>query len=472
MLCVAITGSYKKTAQQIQSVLADADLIELRLDMIDGWNIEWLEQLRKQFRKPMIFVLRPPSQGGHYKKSEANRLEELRQLAALEPEYLDLESTVPASFVAEIKDRHPDIDIILSYHDFKKIPEDLDSLYEKMRQTPASLYKIAVNPKDTTETLRFISWAKKKNTKNNNNIIALCMGAEGEVSRIVAPLIGNPITFASLAPELESAPGQIPFKILSERYRYHSLGPETKIFGLIGNPVVQSIGDRTHNQFFEEHDLDAVYVKMRVEPGKLKEFLQVAKQLRFRGFSVTMPHKEKVIPFLDEIDAEARQIGAVNTLVWREGKWIGYNTDGIGALNAIEKVLRVKEKRVVILGAGGSAKAIAFEAHRRGALLVIVNRDKNRAQELAKAYGGKAWGLEEMHECSKEGYEVIINTIPVGMPIEKEDILRGTVVMDIIAKHQGNDFLEAAKEKGCKTMTFYEMFMEQALRQFKLWFGL
>lgn len=465
MLCVAITGPLKDIEQQIGSTLFDADLIELRLDIIEGWDVQWLKKLRKEFPLPMIFVLRSRAQGGSYNKSEKKRLEELRKLADLKPEYLDLESDIDPKFVEEIRSRHPEISIILSHHNFTEIPTDLDALYENMRKTPATIYKIAVTPSNTTETMRFVCWAKGK------NIIAICMGSEGEMSRIVAPLIGSPLSYACLNTELGSAPGQIPFNIMTDRYNYQSLNANTALYGLIGDPVTQSISAETHNRFFAKNHLQALYVKMCVEASKLKEFLEAAKEFPLRGLSVTMPLKEVIIPYLDGIDPQAQEIGAVNTLLLKDSRWVGYNTDGIGALNAVEQVVPVKGKKIVLLGAGGSAKAIAYEACQRGALVTIVNRHKERAEELAHQYGGQALGLDEMGACAKTGYDILINSTPIEMPISEEDIIAGSLVMDIKVNPNGSPLLELATTKGCSTLSFYEMFVEQALRQFSLWFG-
>ena len=207
--------------------------------------------------------------------------------------------------------------------------------------------------------------------KTRGNVIAISMGTHGQISRILAPIFRNPITYASLAEELQSAPGQLSAELLLNRYHYASLRPHTSLYGLIGDPIDKSISDATHNALFHHLGLNAVYVKMVVKAEELPEFFHFAKQLPFKGLSVTMPLKESVLPHLDHIDSKARNIRAVNTLVFDEGMISGFNTDGIGALNAIEQVKPVKNQRVVLLGAGGSAKAIADEAHQPGAQLTL-----------------------------------------------------------------------------------------------------
>ena len=468
MICVAIRGpSLQEVTSQIIQALPHADLIELRIDLFDNVDLNGLKELCAKFNIPMIFTLRSARQGGHYAGSEAERLDELRTLATLKPEYLDLESHVPDIFVAEIAASYPDIKLILSYHDFAETPANLEKLYMDMRKIPVWGYKIAVTACSSLDALRFLCWAKKA----GGNLIAISMGPHGQVSRILAPIIGSPMTYASLEDGQQTAPGQLSAKVLIERYRYRTLTPQTALYGLIGDPVDRSISDETHNYFFHEQKIDAVYVKIQVTAAELGPFLELVKEFSFKGLSVTMPLKELIVPYLDEVSSQARDIGAVNTLLLQDGKWIGSNTDSIGALNAIEKTLSVKAKRIVILGAGGAAKAIAYEAARRGAFVTVVNRDEARAEQVAMCINGKAKGIDRMTECKNEGYDILINCTPTDMPIKSEDILSNAVVMDIKTKPKETPFLQCAEAKGCKVIYGYEMFVEQALGQYNLWFG-
>ncbi|MBA3238947.1 MAG: shikimate dehydrogenase [Parachlamydiaceae bacterium] len=467
MICVVIKGpSVKKAFSQIAQAIPYADLIELRIDLFEEIELNGLKELCKESKIPMIFTLRSALQGGKYVDTETQHLNDLRNLATLKPCYLDLESHVPPAFVAEIAASHPEIKLILSHHDFTGTPSNLDELYEDMKKISVWGYKIAVTAGCSLDGLRFLSWAK--NAKGN--LIAISMGPHGQISRILAPVIGSPITYASLEDEQQTAPGQLSAKVLIHRYRYRTLTPQTALYGLIGDPVEQSISDQTHNAVFQHIGIDTVYIKIQVKGEDLKAWLELAKKLSFKGFSVTMPLKEVVLPYLDEVIPQARAIGAVNTLFLKDEKWIGSNTDSIGALNAIEKKISVKGKRLVILGAGGAAKAIAYEGARRGAFITIINRDVTRAQQIGKSVNGKAKGLDKMSECRDEGYDILINCTPAAMPIESEDILPNAIVMDIKTKPKETVFLQCAKTRGCEVIYGYEMFVEQALGQFDLWF--
>lgn len=466
MICAVIKGpAFEEARQQILKATAYADLVELRLDYFKSLDLTALKKLRSHFSIPMIFTLRSQIQGGNYTQPEENRLADIRRLIELKPEYVDLESHVSARFIEEISFQSPETKIILSYHNFTETPEDLEGIYQEMQKIPACFYKIAVTAGNCLDALRLICWAKT----SDDTLIAISMGPYGQVSRILGPMIGCPITYASLDEHQESAPGQLSANTLIKKYHHRSLNLDTALYGLIGNPVDQSISDETHNSLFAAHNLNAVYVKIQVNPVELSDFLQLAKQLPFHGLSVTMPLKEHILPFLDDIDPQARDIGAVNTLLFQEDRILGFNTDGIGALNAIEKEYPIKDKRIVIIGAGGAAKAIAYEALRRGGLVAIVNRDADKALQMAQLLQCTGKGLDYMANCAESGYDLLINCTPVPQPIDSDYILPQAIVMDITTKPKETAFLKLAQEKGCSIIYGYQMFTEQAVGQFDLW---
>ncbi len=467
MLCVVIKGpTIADIQQQLTKAVAITDLVELRLDGFTEISLTALKQLRTTFKIPMIFTLRSRQQGGNYANSEEMRLTELRRLAALLPEYLDIEDHVSAAFIAQIAAEFPSIKLILSHHDFTGTPPALDHLYQAMQQIPAHYYKIAVTAHNSVEALRLLCWAK-----NRHHLIPISMGPHGQISRILGPVVGSPITYASLENSMQTAPGQLSAKLLIERYQIRMSNHHTAIFGLIGDPVDPSISDETHNHVFSTYSHNAVYVKIEVKPAELAAFLPLAQQLPFKGLSVTMPLKEYIIPHLDEITSPAQAMGAVNTLVFGNGKITGSNTDGKGALNAIETHGAVKGKRLVIIGAGGAAKAIAFEAQHRGAFVIIVNRHIEKAQHIAARYNGRAYGLEHMEACAEAGYDIIINCTPLDQPIASKYILPKAIAMDIKTKPLLTPFLKEAQGKGCTIIHGYQMFVEQAVGQYHLWFN-
>ena len=468
MLCVVIKGpTLEEVYQQLEKAVVHADLVELRLDYFQTLNREALRLLRSHFSIPMIFTLRSQNQGGNYTGSEEARLSEIRRLIELKPEYLDLEKDVSSLLITEILSRSAETKLILSYHDFIGTPDDLDNIYQEMKKIPAFFYKIATTAKNCLDALRLMCWKQKLDDK----LIAISKGVHGQISRILGPIIQSPITYAALDEEKKTASGQLLVDEILERYHHRVINSHTAIYGLIGDPVDQSISDKTHNHLMAACGFEAVYVKIQVLPSELKDFFYYVRQLPFQGLSVTMPLKERVLPFLDEIDSQARDIGAVNTLHFVDGKICGYNTDGLGALNAIESECPVKGKKVVIIGAGGASKAIAFEAHKRGGGVTILNRDEKKAALIANHLHCIGKSLDEISSCFEAGYDILINSTPSCLPISPNYILSQSIVMDIKTKPKETEFLKQAKAKNCIIIHGYRMFIEQAVGQFHFWFA-
>ncbi len=467
MICAVIKGpTFEDASQQIsQAIAGDANLVELRLDAFKSLDASGITQLRSKFSIPMIFTLRSTTHGGSCTLSEHERLNTIQNLASLIPEYLDIESHVPSEFIKNISCQYPKIKLMLSFHDFNQTPHDLEAIYQQMQKISADLYKVAVKANSTLDAFRLLCWSYKK-----PKLVAVSMGSHGYISRILGPVIGSPISYACLQENLQSAPGQIPLHILKNQYRYHTLNPETAIYGLIGDPVEQSVSHHSHNALMKASQWNAIYIKMVVKPDELEQFLQLAKKLPIRGLSVTMPLKEKIIPFLDQIDPPAKEMGAVNTLHFNQGKITGYNTDAMGALNALEEYGPVKGKRIIMIGAGGAAKAIAYEAYRRGGELTIVNRDVEKAEKLAKKLHAVGKGLDYMAECFQTGYDILINTTPLPLPIDPQYIIPHTLVMDIKTQPKVTPFLQHALDKQCQVVYGYRMFVEQAIGQYNIWF--
>ncbi len=464
MICPVIVGpSLALAQQQIENSLLYAACLELRLDHFEVIDCVWLKQILSQYLLPMIFTLRKASQGGKYSGSEETRYSLFRKLLPLRPAFFDVEHDTPLDIIAEFQAHN--CPILLSSHHFDGVPEQLDEHFLHMKKIPAAFYKIAVYTDSTHQCLRFMQWAKRQ----DNKLIPICMGKNGQISRILSPRHNCPITYVTIDPNEENISGQLSAQVLHKQYRYSFLHPETRVMGLIGNPVDQSPSHVTHNHLFSHFGLDAVYVKMRVSKEELSNFFSIARSFSFGGLSVTMPLKEEILRFLDDIDPEARAIGAVNTLVVRQQSIIGYNTDGVGALDALERKKVVQGKKMVLIGAGGVARAIAHEALKRGCEVVIVSREARKSKEVAAQLGCKGIGLDGIRE-NGQGYDFLINCTPHPMPIDLSMILPKTIAMDVTIAPKETTFLQQAASKNCQIVYGYEMFIEQALGQFCLWF--
>jgi len=455
MLCCVITGpSYVDVLTQINEASKDADILELRWDCFDSLDFKIHSQL------PMIFTLRPLSQGGKYAKNEESRLESLEQLLELRPDYVDLEYTIPLRIIKKLQKKFPSVKTILSFHDFNKTAIDLNELLKDLEKKPADFYKIATFANSTIDALRMVNFSKQKGPK----VIGLCMGELGAISRIL-----NHFTYCSLKNNSLSL-GLLSLESLIDCYRYKSINAKTKIYGLIGNPVDKSFSDITHNKVFDFYDLDAVYIKMNVKIDELRCFFKEIKTLNFMGLSVTMPLKEAVLPYLNKIDSKAFAISAVNTIVCENQNLTGFNTDCTGAIDAIEEKIAVKNKHILIIGAGGSARAIAYEAVLRQANVTILNRNLKKALKIAEELCCKGGSINDIKTYYVNGYDILINCTPNELPFDPLFILDHVVVMDIQSFPKWTKLLLEAKNKNCDIIFGFEMFVNQAIGQFQHWF--
>lgn len=446
--------------KDLQSIPAQVDGVELRLDLCHLTDLPFLANLIKNSSHPLMLTLRSVSHGGKFQGSEKEKESYIEEILKLEPAFCDLEYDMRQDFIEKMLQNFPKTKFVLSYHNFEEVPSHLETIYQCMAKHPAYTYKIAVMPYSTNEALRALLFARKQ-----KRISLICMGDKGSFARILGPINKNIIDFASISKESETAPGQISLHDFMEIYRYPILNAETALYGLIGDPVVHSQGHIHHNGVFKKRQLNALYIKMALKEDELSDFFLLAKEIGFSGLSVTMPLKEKVLPLLDTIDPKAEQIGAVNTLLFKNGKIFGTNTDGVGALDALETRGSVFGKTIVILGAGGAGKAIAFEAKYRGAFLIILNRTIDTAYELSKAIKCDFGSLSDI----PNSYDILINCSSSPMPIDPNKILPKSLVMDIVYFPKKTPFLEKASELGCNIVYGDEMFFNQAAAQTNLW---
>lgn len=247
----------------------------------------------------------------------------------------------------------------------------------------------------------------------------------------------------------------------------------TKIYGILGRPVTHSLSPAMHNAAFRELGLNAVYVAFPVT--SLSQAVAGLRGLDIRGVSVTIPFKEEIISLLDALDPQAARIGAVNTVVNREGRLVGYNTDWLGALQALKAQTGLQGEHVLILGAGGAARAIAFGVLDAGGRVTLTDLDAPRAAALARDLRVEAIPLDALDHCPAA---ILVNATPVGMepkiddiPIDPDLLARYHLVMDIVYKPLETRLLREAQARGAATIDGLQMLIHQALVQFELWTG-
>ncbi|WP_295101982.1 shikimate dehydrogenase [uncultured Candidatus Kuenenia sp.] len=477
MICVPIVANNNNDAiHDMECASKIADAVELRIDYIHDLN---LRQILGKCTKPVIVTNRPVREGGKFRGTEEERLQLLKQAIQLQADYVDIEH----DSIRNVKKNGNALfaasktKIIVSYHNFRETPENLSEIYNTLFQSGADIVKIVTHANSITDNIKIYQLLQQSKIP----IISFCMGEYGIISRILYKIFGSYLTFASLQKGKESAPGQINIEELLNRYNIKNQNKHTAVYGLIGNPVSHSISPVIHNALFKEIGMNCVYVPFKVD--EIGRFISEFKKLNISGYSVTIPHKESIINYLDDAGPIAKKIGAVNTVVNKNNRLIGFNTDLEAAVTVLAEVANVsghtaadacfKNKHVTIIGAGGVARAIAFGLKMYGADITLVSRNHNRMQSLAGEVGCSFTNKNGLQNLETD---IFVNATPVGMypsinetPVDRKLLKPNMIVFDTIYNPPETKLIKDAKEIGCKTVGGMPMFIRQAAAQFRLW---
>ncbi len=465
-ICVAIRESTTELAIAAARRAASwADIVEIRADFIRDLD---LARLFREKPCPILFTLRPRSEGGEYDGSEFSRIETLVEAASLGADWVDVEYSAFWRGVLETVERRK---VILSHHNFDHTPQALESLVDEMRSTGARIVKIATMAKRLSDNLA-VAGALKHAASRGIELCALAMGPQGVPSRILGPAWGSWMAFASLPGGEPTAEGQVSAEQLAELYRIRRIHPGTRLYGVVGKPLSHSLSPHLHNAVFAAQDRDAVYIPL--EPVDIDDFTRFCETVPLQGASVTIPFKEAAHALAASISVEANQTGAVNTLLRRGGAWHGENTDVEGFLRPLRKRTRIGRLRVVVLGAGGAARAVVCGLTAQGARVCVVARNPAQAQRLAGKFGVEdaPWG-----EIRNMSWDLLVNTTPVGMYPDVDespvpaDWLVGRWVYDLVYNPKETKLLKDAVRRRCRVIYGSEMFLAQAVKQQQLWFG-
>jgi 3-dehydroquinate dehydratase/shikimate dehydrogenase len=361
------------------------------------------------------------------------------------------------------------VQLVVSYHNFEATPP-LDTIVGRMLRVNADVYKIVTTARKPSDNVRVLSAAR---ALPKHRLVVLAMGELGFPTRVLSPIFGGVFSYATPMFAEGTAAGQVGAKFLRHLYRIDKLSKNSKIYGVIADPVRHSISPIVHNRAFQSRRVDAVYLPFLVSPAHLRDFFSMSEKMPLAGFSVTLPHKQKVIRYLDQVDPLARRIGAVNT-VWRKaGKWRGANTDAAGVTEPLAKALRLAKSSVLIVGNGGAARGAAFALSDAGAKISLVGRNADRVRALAKLCGAEPLLREQLES---RHFDAIVHATPLGMfPHVNESFFNGTipgdVVLDMVYNPLETLLAKRAREQGKLVIPGLEMFIEQAVRQFEIWTG-
>ena len=500
---------------------AGADLVEYRLDLLASTDGAGLSEsgaadaarLVAGSPLPCVATCRAADEGGLFEGDDDARVTLYERLIGADapPRYVDIEHaacardpSLLARLVAALDAQlersgdGPRTGLILSAHDFEGRPADLMRLVARMRAVErASVIKIAFRARSVRDNLEVFELLRERDRPT----IALAMGEAGAPSRVMAPKFGAFLTFASLTDEAATAPGQPTIAELLGTYRFRSIGPGTALYGVIGWPVAHSIGPSVHNAAFEAAGVDGAYLRLPAadswEAFKATTLALLGDpHADFRGASVTIPHKERLLRLArDEgwaIDPLAEAIGAANTLAVTPGGAVGVsNTDAPGITGPLLARLGdggLRGVRVAVIGAGGAARAATVGLAREGAEVVVFNRTLERAERLVadarSSVEGARVTLGEWGGLAASGARACVNCTAVGMAGGPdpggESLLRGmfegtpggVLVFDTVYNPVETPVVRWARENACEVITGAEMFAVQAAAQFERWTGL
>jgi len=467
-ICVSLgESSTLGIVDRMADLAGAADLFEIRGDLVP--DLDLLAILRAKTR-PLLFTCRGTSEGGGLDDADPRRRDALREAVRRGFEYVDVEYR---SGLLDLVVQKAGNGLVISYHDLAGTPDDLPRLYGAMAERGADIVKIVVTPRSIRDVGRLLDCAAQASRGGGPPVIPIALGPLGTITRIVGGRHGAPFTYASALPGAETGAGQLPAPLLADLYRVRAVSAATRVYGVLGSDVARSLSPQIHNRAFDACGVDAVYVPLQAEA--LEPFLAVLPALGLAGFSVTRPFKEGILPCLHAVDESAALAGSVNTVVVRDGQLEGSSSDGVGVLAPLKARLALKGRNVVVIGAGGAARAAVRALTRRGAHVCVLARNPAKAAALAALVGGRAGRIEDLRDF---GWDVLVNATPLGSAQSAEETpvpaalhRPGSVVLDMVYDPVETRLLREARAAGCRVVDGREMLVAQAAPQFEAWTG-
>lgn len=420
----------------------------------------------------VLATFRPKSEGG------------FRELSATDRRWFhgNLDFGAIHDFEEDVFTRGTRAVSIVSKHDFEGVPNDLDEIFARLVSTGADIVKIAYQATDATDAIpafRLLELAKA----DESRLVPIAMGECGKLTRILGPSRGAPMSYASAASFAGTAPGQISADDLAGVYRIGELSEKTEVYGILGSNTSVSMSPYIHNAAFAHHRLDKVFAPLQTFDLDAFMTRMVRRETReidlnFRGFSVTIPHKQAIIAHLDEIDETAAMIGAVNTVRIDDGRLTGFNTDAPGFIEPLLNSFGdVKNARVALIGAGGAARACVYALRKHGANVTVFARDASKAESLAAEFGA----AHAVFPCaSYRDFDILVNSTPLGMtgkgdgqtPATAAELAGLDLVYDLVYVPFQTPLMDEADKAEVPKIGGFAMLLAQALEQQRIWTGL
>jgi len=445
---------------------------ELRLDYLQNWNgfPAELHHMLMRLRAPLaIATCRRTDAGGLFAGSVAEQIERLEAAVGAGCHRADVEIESVERAGARILERLRQAKVIVSHHDYRRTPP-LGPIYRRLARLPVAYVKIATHARCLEDNLRYADLLRAH--RAGSRLVAHALGPSGLPSRLMALKWGSAFTYGSAGQHLAVASGQLPAQVMRSVYRVDRLDARTQVYGVLGSRASISLSPAMQNSAMHAKHVNAIYLPC--ETGKLGDFLKLARKLNFSGFSVTMPFKTSIIRELDWVEPLAAEIQACNTVAVQRGKWTGWNTDAAAVVDVLAKRLRLAGSRVLVLGAGGAARAAAYALRAEGAEVMISARREPVARRLASGVSARVipWGENDGLDV-----DIVINATPVGMSPHIEALptdlarLRTRVVFDMVYHPYETRLLADARRRGLTAISGLEMLVAQGARQFEIWTG-
>jgi 3-dehydroquinate dehydratase/shikimate dehydrogenase len=472
---VAVIGSdANEMAEKAETLVRDNPFLEFRLDYLAKPGLAFPRIKRFFEAHPgtvMIATCRRAANGGKFRGSIASQLDILGKAAAAGCQLIDVElQTASKSKPAQLQKLRSRAALILSFHDFRGTKK-LDETLQKMTAYPADFYKVVSTATTLSDNVTMIKFLAREGDRHS--LISMCMGEQGIISRVLGVRAGSVFTFAAASAGEQTAPGQVTAHELRGVYRIDQVDAATRVYGVVGDPIAHSLSPAIMNAAFRRENVNAVYLALHAKT--LKDLLTCVKEIPIHGVSVTMPYKEAILSHLDNSDSHTSKIGSCNTVVRaQDGKLYGFNTDTAGIVRPLERRLNTLEgARILVIGAGGAARAAVFGLKERGAEVYILNRNLAHAKKLAHQARAR---IMKRPDLKKLAFDVIINATPVGMgnthetPLQDKEI-NARYVFDMVYDPAETRLLKLARERGAQIIPGIEMLVHQAGRQFEIWTG-
>ena len=473
-VCVAVVGEdASNIIDRAESLVRDNPFLEFRLDYLSNPAAGFPKLKHFLDLHPeatVIATCRRAVNGGKFKGSAAAQLDILTKAAALGFQLVDVElqsaEILKAAELAQLKDR---VGVILSFHDFKGTKR-LEDTFVAMKHYPADFYKVVSTATTLYDNVQMMKFLQAHSARHE--MVGLCMGEQGIISRVLGVRAGSVFTFAAATRGEETAPGQVTASELRDTYRIEMVDAATQVYGVAGDPVAHSMSPVMMNAAFRRETVNAVFIALHAKT--MKDLMACVPDIPIRGLSVTMPYKQDIVEVLSNSDTLTRQIGACNTVVrGQDGKLYGFNTDVAGVVVPLEQRLTLQDAKILVLGAGGVARSAVFGLKNKGAEVYVTNRTAEKGQALARQAKAK---YVKRADVAKMTFDVIINATPLGMganrqsPLEEKE-LNTKFLFDLVYVPAETKLIKMARAKNIQVISGLEMFVQQGARQFEIWTG-